>query len=295
MTHYFSRCFAPLALLLSVAMLGGCTELSFAVANLPAHQGSFSRQADLRYASGERGKLDIYAPHGAKNLPVIVFFYGGSWQHGKREQYRFVGAALAQEGYVVIIPDYRLYPEVRFPDFNDDAARALVWSHQHGGEYGGNTHELFVMGHSAGAHIAASLAFDSRYLRGAGGNPAWIRGLIGLSGPYVLKPNTKELNAIFSAPFAPADWELQNFVSAAAPPTLLVQGTKDELVASANSEEIARRLRAAGVTAQLWLVPGRKHADTLAALSVVARRRAPTLDYIKAFVDARSFQGAAAN
>lgn len=275
---------------LGAVTLCACTQLSFAVANLPAHRGSFERHSGVHYATGPRGELDVYAPNGAKSLPVIVFFYGGSWQHGSRKQYRFVGAALAEAGYVVVLPDYRLYPEVRFPEFNADAARAVVWAHQHAAEIGGDATKLFIMGHSAGAHIAASVALDSRYLLNAGGQMAWIRGLIGLSGPYVLKPNTLALKEIFAAPYAPADWQLQNFVTTASPAALLVHGGKDDLVSPANSEELTRVLREHGVAAQLWLVPNRGHADILGALSVPARRRARTLDYVKAFVDARCAQ-----
>ncbi len=291
MITLFRRWRLALASVSAVLLLPGlvaCSQLSFALANAPAHLGSFDRHDAIAYANGARGKLDVYEPRGAKARPVVVFFYGGSWQKGRRESYRFVGAALAEAGYVVVIPDYRLYPEVRYPAFDDDAARAVVWAHEHAGEFGGDANKLFIMGHSAGAHIAASIALDERYLKRAGGQVAWLRGLIGLSGPYVLKPNTTALNEIFALPYTPADWQLQNFVTATAPPALLVHGAEDDLVAPANSEELARRLRAVGVAAELQIVPGRGHTDIVAALSVPARRRAPTLAYIRAFIDARS-------
>ena len=282
------RVLAVMGLALLLVAIGGCVQLSFVAANAPAYFGNFTRQAGIPYATGVRSKLDVYVPKLAQRRPVVVFWYGGSWQKGGRGSYRFVGAALAEAGYVTVLPDYRLYKQVRFPDFNDDAAHAVVWAHQHAAQLGGDPGKLFVMGHSAGAHIAASIALDDRYLRRAGGDPAWIRGLVGLSGPYVLKPNTPALNAIFSAPFSPTDWQLQNFVSAASPPALLVHGADDTLVLPANSEELGRRLRAVGVAADVRIVPGIGHADTLAALSVPARRRAPTLAYVRAFIDARS-------
>jgi acetyl esterase/lipase len=275
-----------LALLLTLA--SGCTPLMFGIANLPARISGVTRHAGLVYRSGERGLLDVYAKEGGRNRPVVVFWYGGSWQEGDRQRYRFAGAALAQAGYVAILPDYRLYPAVRFPEFNNDAAQAVVWAHAHAAEYGGDAGKLFLMGHSAGAHIAASTALDGRYLRRAGGDPAWIRGLIGLSGPYVLKPNTAALNRIFAAPYTPADWQLQNYVSAASPPALLIHGANDTLVDPSNSGELAAKLRAAGVAAQVRVIAGIGHSDTVAALSVPVRKRAPTLALVRAFIDARS-------
>ena len=274
-------------------LLPACQGLGFAVANLPARIGKFDRQAGLRYGDGPRALLDVYVPRGAQRRPVVVFWYGGSWQKGSRENYRFVGAALAQAGYVAVLPDYRLYPEIRFPEFNRDAARALIWAHDHAEQYGGDPRRIFVMGHSAGAHVAASIAYDGHYLREAGGDPRWIRGFIGLSGPYHLAPNTPELNAIFAAPFAAKDWQLQGFIDRASPPSLLVHGGADDLVWPANSEEIGKLLRENGVSATLRIIPGRGHTDTVAALSAPARRRAPVLQYVREFIDASAAQPAA--
>ncbi len=281
------RALAALGLALLAMFASACTPLMFGVANVPARFGDARRHDGIVYRSGERGRLDVYETDATGKRPVVVFWYGGSWQDGDRQRYRFVGAALAEAGYVVILPDYRLYPKVRFPEFNSDAAQAVVWAHAHAAEYGGDPGKLFVMGHSAGAHIAASIALDGRYLRQAGGDPAWIRGLIGLSGPYVLKPNTAALNRIFAAPYGAADWQLQNFVTAAAPPALLVHGANDKLVYPSNSEELAARLRAVGVAAQAQVIAGIGHSDTVAALSIPVRRRAPTLALVRAFIDAR--------
>lgn len=275
---------------LTLGAISSCTPVLFAVANAPALHGGFLRHAGLVYAPGPQGKLDVYVPSSARGRAVVVFWYGGSWQKGHRASYRFVGAALAEAGFVAILPDYRLYPAVRFPDFNDDAARAVVWAHQHAAEFGGDPDKLFLMGHSAGAHIAASVALDGRYLRHAGGDAAWIRGLIGLSGPYILKPNTPALNTIFAAPYSTEDWQLQHFVSTESPPALLVHGGADGLVLPANSEALAQALQAHGVAADLKIVPGANHTDIVGAISVLARRRASTLDFVRMFVEARSAQ-----
>jgi acetyl esterase/lipase len=276
------------ALLLGVVAAGmaGCTTLMFAGANIPAAFGDYELRRDVAYGQHVRQRLDVYVPEVVPpgGAPVIVFWHGGGWIDGDRARYRFVGAALADAGYVVVLPDYRLYPEVRFPAFVDDAALAFKWVHDNAARFGGDATKLFVMGHSAGAHQAALLALDPRYLDAVGGDRRWIRGVIGLSGPYALVPDTELLRSIFSAPATPADWQAVAHVDGAAPPTLLAHGENDGIVWIAHSEALATALRAAGVDVTLRRYAHRNHADTVAALSVPARGRAPVLADIRAFV-----------
>jgi acetyl esterase/lipase len=228
---------------------------------------------------------------------VIIFWHGGGWVDGNKTFYRFVGAALAQLGYVTILPNYRVYPQVRFPAFLDDAARAVLWVEQHAADYGGDSHRIVLMGHSAGAHMAAMLAVNHSYLLHAGARTQDIIGLIGLSGPYDLKPNTDVLNTIFSAPYSPKDWQVLPYVRSDAPPALLVHGGGDNLVSPNNTIDMAAVLQAHGVHVETRLYPGRSHADTVAALSVPARGRAPVLkdvaDFMQQLTQASSRQGAA--
>ena len=134
----------------------GCSPA--VVLNALAPDG-LAREAGLAYGEGPSRRLDVYAPPAAGGpRPVVVFFYGGSWQNGKREDYRFAGAALAAEGFVAMVPDYRKYPEVRFPGFVEDGASAVAWARREAARFGGDPSKLWVMGHSAGAHIAALLA-----------------------------------------------------------------------------------------------------------------------------------------
>jgi acetyl esterase/lipase len=266
-------------------LLAACESVQFFVANVPTVVGPYDRHADIAYGPGERHGLDVYVPRGAHDNAVIVFWYGGTWTSGSKDKYRFVGAALASEGMVVVVPDYRLYPKVRFPAFVEDAAEALVWVHQHAREFGGDPQRIFVMGHSAGAHQAAMLAYDARWLQRAGGDRRWIRGLIGLSGPYWLTPNSDLLYAIFAAPYTPADWQPGRFVDGAAPPSALFHGSADMVVVPEHAIALDAALRKAGVPSELELYPRLGHVDTLAALSLPARRRAPLVSQIKAFIE----------
>jgi acetyl esterase/lipase len=279
---------AAAASLGAATLAGGCSSLAFTVANVTARSGRFRRHADIAYGPDAGQGLDVYAPTTARDAPVIVFWYGGAWVKGSKDDYRFVGAALAESGYVTVVADYRLYPAVRFPQFVQDGALAVRWAADHAREHGGDPRRLFVAGHSAGAHLAAMLAVQPRWLQAAGADPGAICGLIALSGPYALEPNSTELKAIFAAPFTAADWQPAAQVTPAAPPALLLHGGDDGVVWPRQAEALAAALRAAGVPVELEIYPGRGHADIVAALSAPARRRAPVQAAITRFVSARS-------
>jgi len=187
-------------------------------------------------------------------------------------------------GYVAVLPDYRLYPQVKFPQFLEDAAQSVAWVQAHVGEYGGDARRIVLMGHSAGAHMAAMLALNHDYLKHAGVDTHHIVGLIGLSGPYELAPDTPMLNAIFAAPYTPQDWQVLPHVTADAPAALLIHGGNDKVVWTSNTEHLGNALRQLAVPVTVRIYPNRGHADTVASLAWVARFRAPTLADIDRFM-----------
>jgi acetyl esterase/lipase len=256
----------------------------FFVANAPNAFGSFRRTGNLPYGGDARQKLDVYAPARPEHRPVVIFFYGGTWSAGKKSYYAFVGATLAERGYVTVIPDYRLYPKVRFPTFVEDGARAVAWVQQHVRDFGGDPDRLVLMGHSAGAHIAALLALNPAYLAAANVRPHSIAGFIGLSGPYALAPDTDTLHAIFAAPCTLNDWQPVHFADRTAPPALLLHGADDDMVYSAHTERMRDELLSRGAEVETHLYAGRGHADTIASLTVAARHRTPALEQSLAFL-----------
>ena len=273
-------------LLLVTALIVSCGGLAFTAANAPALFGEFDRRADVAYGAAARQRLDVYTPKNAANRPIIVFWYGGGWEDGKKSQYRFVGAALAKAGYVAVLPDYRLYPEVKFPEFVHDGGAALAWVVSHAGEIGGNPQRIYVAGHSAGAHLAAMLAYDRSQLDRVGLPPGTVRGFIGLSGPYALDPNTHTYRAIFGAPFALADWQPVQLAKAGAPPALLLHGEADPVAYVGHARKMAAALAALGVPVTLRTYPGRGHRDTVAAFALPAPHKLPVLEEIRRFVEA---------
>lgn len=264
-------------------MLSACGSFDFLVANATVPFGSFKRATDLPYGEDARQRLDVFSPKTGKH-PVVVFFFGGSWTMGEKSQYAFVGAALAAHGYVTVIPDYRLYPEVRFPEFMGDAARAVAWARQHAHEFGGDPERIVLMGHSAGAHIAAMLALNDAYLARVNVPRHSIIGLVGLSGPYALVPNSDTLNAIFTNPYTSADWQPLRFANSRAPPTLLLQGLDDTVVSPAQTQEMQDALQSYGVPVESHFYPRRGHADPIASFALIVRFRTPALRQTLAFL-----------
>jgi poly(3-hydroxybutyrate) depolymerase len=155
---------------LAALFLEGCSRLGFLAANAPAVFGSYKRHANIAYGPDPKHRLDVYMPQGAAaaSRPVVVFWHGGRWREGDKSDYRFVGAALAECGYVAVIANYRHYPQVKMPGFMDDAAQAASWADAHAGEFGGARERLYLMGHSAGAQLAALVTLDPRYFAATG-------------------------------------------------------------------------------------------------------------------------------
>ncbi len=279
---------ASLLIIASGLLLSGCSAVLFSLANAPSHFTAVQRTIDIPYGDGPRQRLDVYVPGSpapnSQPFPVVVFWYGGGWTKGDKSLYRFVGTTLAENGFVAVLPDYRVFPQVKFPQFVDDGASAVAWVQAHVGEYGGDTEHIVLMGHSAGAHQAALLAMEQSYLRRAGGRPESIVGLVGLSGPYHLIPDSDLLRQIFAAPYTPPDWQPDLHVSSQAPPTLLIHGADDDIVVAAHADRFQAALNEAGVPVSKLLYPHRGHADTVMAFSSLARFRLPALDRIVSFI-----------
>lgn len=285
----FHRAASAATVLFLTAMLAtlvaGCSRLSLVNAVSPS--GADRSVTSAAYGANPRYTLDIYRPEsGADSAPVIVFFYGGNWVSGERKDYAFVGHALAARGFVVVIPDYRLYPQVRYPDFLDDSARAVAWTERKIAAYGGDPKRIFLMGHSAGAYNAAMLALDPRWLRRQGGDPQRLRGWIGMAGPYnflpVQNPTTRP---VFNYPDTPADSQPLAHVHRGAPPALLIAANKDDLVdPERNTGVLGDRLRAARVPVREVYYDRVNHNTLVATLSQTLRRLAPSLEAVEDFV-----------
>lgn len=284
---------SSVAVLLAVGTLAACAPVALINALTPSF--SYKKAANIAYTSSgnARQQLDVYQPTDSrvatKPRPVVVFFYGGAWQEGSRRDYLFVAEALTQRGYVVVVPDYRVYPEVKYPEFVHDGAAAVAWVTGNIGRYGGDPSRIFLMGHSAGAHIAAMLALDHTFLDAQQVPRALVKGLIGLAGPYDFLPLTEpNVIALFASEPKLELTQPIHYVSATAakstPPVLLLHGDNDKRVYPKNSVNLARELRANGVKVEFDLLPGLDHTDIIAKFTRLLRGDGKVIDRVDQFI-----------
>ncbi len=269
----------------ALVLLSACSGLS--VLNAISPHGGYGSLQNIRYGAADES-LDVYTPAHPVDAPVVVFLYGGSWQTKisyPKANYRFLGEALAARGYVTVIPDYRLYPAVRYPDFLDDCARAVVWAHAHARAYGGDPNRIVVMGHSAGAYNAAMLALDPGYMQQAGGERNWIKAMIGLAGPYDFLPlDDADLEQVF-APAKPLETSQPiNHVDGHNPPMLLMAGENDSVVYAKNSRNLYARIKAAGGPVEEVIFPEMSHAKIIATTATRLQFDSDVMPHIVDFV-----------
>lgn len=262
-----------------VLTLAACGRMGIWTANLRSEFVKPVAQ-DMAYGSQSFQRLDVYAPKEKSAAPrdVIVFFYGGRWERGQKSDYRFVADAFVKRGYIVVLPDYRKYPHVKFPDFVEDGAMAVRWVHDHIADYGGNPGRIHLAGHSAGAHIAALLTANENYLKGV--RP---RSFAGLAGPYDFTPDDLDLIDMFGPPANYPQMQVRTFIDGHEPPMLLLQGDRDTTVNPSNREKLEKRITEKRGWVRSIVYPGIDHVWIVGSLSWLGRNRAPVADDMDRF------------
>jgi acetyl esterase/lipase len=270
----------------SASLLAACSPLG-ALNALARRPRGVREVTGLAYGPLPRQKLDLYLPRPAAGAaPLLVFIYGGGWEAGARRDYAFAGRAFAGRGFAVAVPDYRLTDEASFPAFLQDCAQAVAWCQAQAPIHGADPGRTVLAGHSAGAYNAAMLALDRSWLEAARAK-APIRAWAGLSGPYDFLPLEPGpgLRTFGSLTDLGATQPI-NFVTPAAPPTFLATGDRDTVVRPRNTERLAQRLKAAGVSVQERIYPGVGHVEPVLALATPLRFRLPVLAETTAFLQA---------
>jgi len=249
-------------------------------------RGGYHVVHDLAYGADPRQKLDLYVPNaGPAKMPVMLFFYGGSWQSGSKDMYLALGQAFASKDIIVAIADYRLYPQIRYPAFLDDSAGAFVYVRDHVAEHGGDPGRLFLAGHSAGAYNAMMLAADKRYLQKAGADIGQVCGVIGIAGPYNFLPLTDpDLITMFGGARRPETQPI-TYIDGKRPPMLLAAGTGDTTVSPRNSADMAQKLQSFGSPVRLVTYPGIGHVGIILSLAPGFRGRTSLRDDVTRFVE----------
>ena len=272
--------FRIISVVLFSLFTSACTKASLLAANFPAYFSNQEIQRNVDFGSDYGSKLDVYTPDDDKqNHPVIVFFYGGAWEYGSKDMYRFAAEAFTSRGYTVIIPDYVKYPKVKFPAWQYDAAKAVVWAHNNISK----DQPLFIMGHSAGGAIGAFLAADPEYMKKEGGDRKWITAFAGLSGPYDFVPGEPEYQDMFGPPDRYPLMQLHNYIDGKQPPFLMLWGKDDDTVGKINIEHVVTAMKANGGVYEVKYYDGIDHIDIVGALAKLGRSWAPVVDDVDAF------------
>jgi acetyl esterase/lipase len=252
---------------------------------VPKDENSILVQSDVPYGNAPRQTLDIYRPRTVSDpLPIVVFVHGGSWQEGNKAPYGFAGRALAAQGFLTLVINYRLHPDNRYPAFVEDAALALRWAAANGPTFGGDPAKLFAIGHSAGAYNVAQAVLDEIYAK----DRPKLAGVITLAGPFDFVPLdsviTKKVFAnIEDLPLT----QPIHHASAKAPPFLILHGSADTTVFPRNAVALDKALRAAGASSELKIYPNLSHVGIMLALAKPLRKT-PVLEDIAKFIKDKS-------
>ncbi|GAA0229697.1 alpha/beta hydrolase [Marinomonas primoryensis] len=270
---------------LSSLLLVACTKAGLEIANLPNAFSDTKTIKDIVYGSEPWQKLDVYVPahSSTESLPVVVFFYGGSWKDGSKDMYPFVGEIFAKQGYITVIADYRKYPHVKFPTFVEDGAKAVAWTYRHIAEYKGNPDRLFVSGHSAGAHIGALVTADKHYLQAEGETPSIIKAFAGLSGPYDFVPYEEDYIDMFGPPENYPNMQVTTFIDGKEPPMLLLWGVDDTIVGKSNMDKLIAKIETEQGVVESNVYAGVDHVGMLSGFIWFFKSKAPIIDDITGF------------
>lgn len=295
---HHSRFAIGLAATIPLLLVSGCSAVQ--LVNAVSKIYPVEKISDISFGPNPRDTLDLYLPRDTDNeqeIPVIVFYYGGSWNRGEKSEYEFVGRRLASLGYAVSIPNYRVYPEVKYPDFLVDSAKGFKATVT---ELNKETYanqkfakQFILMGHSAGAYNASMLAYDPTWLQNQNVNPKeHIAGLIGMAGAYNIYPiKVTEVQPVFDHPNYPPNSQPIEFVDNANFPTLLIAPANDELVSiEKNTNSLAKALKDSGKKVEVKTVNGTDHISLIGTLSPLLFFKGSSVDPIKQFVSNVSTQ-----
>ncbi len=242
---------------------------------------------NLPYGEHPRQVLDVVTSEACDQGPVILFFHGGSWRWGQKNYHREIGKQFAKKGIVFVTANYRLYPEVCFPAFPQDVARATAWVRKNASTYGGDGKNLFLMGHSAGAHSASLVALDPEYLAAWKGNLSWIRGVIAMSLPYKFDPSKEFLYRDVFPPSVDRNSTMPAYQLGRkdAPPFFLMHGRFDPLIRYELSEEFSKAMNNSGGFAESKVYASHGHFSLIRRTTSWHVWPKPLLTDVLGFVD----------
>ena len=270
--RYFIFSISSVVLCLS---LSACAPLD--ILNATVSSDGYKSTLNVPYGDMPRQRLDVHVPNNVTPAAdVVVFYYGGRWQYGSKDQYAFVADAFTEKGIITVLPDYRLFPEVDWRDFVKDGAKAYDWVVKNIEKFNGNPKRIFVMGHSAGAHISAMVAADVSLLNNRSERPC---GFLGLAGPYDFLPiRDADIVRVFSSAKDLRNTQPITYINHDDPVMLLMHGSDDVSVKPSNTYQFAERIEKVGGSVSTKIYAGVDHIDILISLSSTFRHVSPVLN-----------------
>ena len=288
MMQLINNHFSRFAIAIMACISSACSPIK--VLNSLVPENGYELVSGVEYGENARQKLDIYLPKAAEKSTalkkVIIFYYGGNWDSGERADYKFAAEALVSHGYIVVVPDYRVYPEVLFPALMADPVSAAKWVKTNIKKYNGDANKVFLAGHSAGAHMAAMMAINPEYLAEVSLKPNDFAGVIGLAGPYDFLPLKSDRLKIIFGPEA-EQWKSQpiNFVDGKNPPLFLAVGMKDSTVWPRNTFNLAKKIKEKNGLVEVQEFASYGHVDMVSKLAKPLRGNGELLKSVTTFID----------
>lgn len=221
-------------------------------------------QKDISYAESknERQKLDVYAPKDGKDLPIILWIHGGGWQSGDKSEVDVKPKAFVDKGYLFISTNYRLLPDATIKEMAGDVAKAIHWTHQHAQDYGGDPESIVVIGHSAGAQLAALVAIDNSYLKAEGLTQSIIKGCVPFDGdtydvPLQIATVEQRRSDIYKKKFGDAENQkdlssITHVTKGRYIPPVLILHVAEHPETKMQSERLVSVLKEAGISAKTF-------------------------------------------
>jgi acetyl esterase/lipase len=254
-----------------LVLLGGCSPLAYI--NFQVSR-ELQVTRDIAYGPEDRQTLDVYTRSDVPSKGVVMFIHGGYWDRGSKNDYPFVADSLTELGFTTVVVNYRLVPTVTFPVYVEDAALAVKWIVDTIEIYAGTPEKIFLIGHSAGAHIAALVSFDETYLEQQELPKSTVDGFIGLAGPYDFLPvapdDIRSIAALGPLETYP-DTQPINFVDSNDPPALVGYALRDRTVNPNNSIRFAEKIREVGGRVEERTYDGVNHTTILGSLARASR------------------------
>lgn len=236
-----------------------------------AAEGKIDRDIPYAEPKNQRQTLDVYAPPQGDNHPVVVWIHGGGWRRGDKANVQYKPQAFTQRGFVFVSTNYRFIPQVTVQDMARDIARAIRWVHDHARQYGGDPQSVYVMGHSAGAHLAALVCTDERYLKEQGLSLSILRGCVPVDAavydiPRRLQDSSPAAAASYRETFGTSEQSQREYspvtyvARGKGIPPFLILHVADRQEAKVQSEWLAEKLREADIAVQVVAAADKTHA-----------------------------------